>query len=482
MMTRRHFGLGTAALILARPAFAGEVWPVWADRLRRRLDKMAVELTAKLKPWQGPALTLRPDGTDTKAIQAAIDQVAAKGGGTVLLADGDFVSGTIDLRSHVRLKIERGARLLASLDLADYPDRVARRPTVMDSNMHMNQSLIFAEGCENIALVGEGTIDGRGTQDHFPGQEGSGATPGRPFLIRVIDCKKIHVQGLTLRDSACWLQDYLNCDELLIEDLTVDNQANVNNDGCDIDGCRDVIVRNCLINAEDDALCFKLASERPTERVLVEKCRIYSTCNALKLGTDTQSLCRDVLVRDVELGGPDPSMPSLRRRRALSAISWESVDGGIAEDAVFTRIRIVRTDTPLFLRLGDRGRVMPDQPRPPPGEIRRLVFDGVTGGDNGAHGSYFTGLPDHPIRDIALRKVDLSVGGTSVPANDQAKIPEMAAQYPDAPMVKGPLPAYGLWARHLENLTLSAVRFAPDAPDPRPMVQADFDVRGLRRD
>ena len=476
MMTRRQFGIGTAALMMARPGRAAD----WPTELRRRLEAMAAKLTKRVKPWRGPALVVRPNGRDGAAIQAAIESVASAGGGTVLLAEGDYVSGTIDLRSHVRLEIAKDSRLLASLDLADFPARVARRPTVMDSNMHMNQSLIFAEGCENIALAGEGIIDGRG--DHFPGAEGSHDTPGRPFLIRVLDCQDVHVSGLTLRDAACWLQDYLNCDRLLIEGLTVDNQANFNNDGCDIDGCRDVIVRNCLINAEDDGLCFKQASERPTERVLVENCRIYSTCNALKLGTDTQSSCRDVLVRHVELGGPDESMRAVRRRRALSAISWESVDGGTSEDALFTDIRIVRTDTPLFLRLGDRGRVMPDQPRPPAGVIRRLVFDRLTGEDNGAHGSYFMGLPDHPIRDIVLRHVDLAVGGTAEPARDQTTIAEMPDQYPDAPMVKGALPAYGLWARHMDGLSLEKVRFRPDQPDPRPMIKADFDVRGLRRD
>ena len=488
--TRRQFLAGAAALYPASLLAAPVPWPAWADELRHRLDLMAAELTASAKPWQGPALTVRPEdfghrpGQDlsTKAIQAAIEAAAEKGGGTVLLSQGDYVSGTLDLRSNVQLRIGAGARLLASLSLADYPDRVAKRPTVMDSNMGMNQSLIFAEGCENIALAGEGTIDGRGTQDHFSSPEGSGHTPGRPFLIRIIDCRRVHVQGLTLRDSACWMQDYLNCDELLIEDLTVDNQANFNNDGCDIDGCRNVVVRNCLINSEDDGLCFKLASERPTERVLVENCRLYSTCNPLKLGTDSQSLFRDVLVRNVELGGPDETMRTLRRRHADSGISWEIVDGGRAENVLCTGIHIVRADTPFFLRLADRGRVRPEEARPSAGTLSRIVFDGVTGQDNGSRGSYFMGLPGHPIRDVALRAVDLAVGAAETAPPHEAKIPEMGDVYPDARMIKGPVPAYGLWARHVDGLTLRDVRFTPSAHESRPMILADFDVRGFRAD
>ncbi len=129
----------------------------WVPKLRADLEAMAKMLTATLKPWSGPKRIFAPEAyghrgsTDvlaTRAIQAAIDAAGKAGGGTVLLARGDYVSGTIVLRSNVRLEVAKGARLLASLDLKDYPEHVPQRPTVMDSNMGMNQSLIFAEACE----------------------------------------------------------------------------------------------------------------------------------------------------------------------------------------------------------------------------------------------------------------------------------------------------------------------------------------------
>jgi hypothetical protein len=490
-LTRRQFGfrLGAAGLVVANPVLACETgtWPAWADLLRRRLEKMAVQLTARAAPWQGAALVLTPEDyghrpespSATSAIQAAIDAAVSRGGGTVRLAQGDYVSGTIELRSHVRLEIAAGARLLASTDLREYPAHIARRPTVMDSNMGMNQSLIFAEGCDDIALAGEGTIDGRGGRENFPGEETISGTPGRPFLIRLIDCQRVHVQGLTLQNSPCWMQNYLHCVDLLIEGLTVENQANVNNDGCDIDGCRNVVVRNCTINAEDDGLCFKGAALRPTERVLVENCHIYSSCNALKLGTDSQSLFRDVLVRNVELGGPAEEMRALQRRKADSAISWEIVDGGRAENILCTGVRILRAASPLFLRLGDRGRVRPGQGHPPPGTLRRIVFDGLSGDENGARGSYFIGLPGHPIEDVALRNVALSVGSIAQSPPDQTTIPEMTADYPDAHMIKEAVPAYGLWVRHLDGLTLDNVTFSITSPDPRPMLLTDLNTRNI---
>lgn len=438
---------------------------------------MARELTARLQPWKGPSLVLEPEGfghrpgaaVSTQAIQAAIDAVAQRGGGTVRLAHGDYVSGTLDLRSNIRFEVARGARLLASLNLADYSPRQAARLTVMDSNMGVTQSLIFAQGCRNISLCGEGMIDGRGSKEHFPGAETIGATPGRPFLIRVLDCRQVHIRDLHLKDAACWMQNYLNCEDLLIEHLTVDNEANFNNDGLDIDGCRRVIVRHCFINAEDDALCFKGASQRPTEQVLIENCRLYSSCNGLKFGTDSQGDFRRVLARNLEVGGSGPQMRALIRRKSDSGISWEVVDGGTVEDILATDIRIVRAESPLFLRLGDRGRVRPEDPKPAPGRMRRIVFQNITGDDNGSRGSYFLGLPERPIEDVLLQDVKLPVSATHEAVPDEKDIGEMRAEYPDAHMLGKVAPAHGLWSRHVRNLTLLRATFVPDSSDPRPM-------------
>ncbi len=494
-LSRRRFSaamlalgcVGAAGRHAAAVASCGDSFPAWAAQLGSDLEAMAVRLRAHLKPWSGPDRLARPEEFGyasgqplaTQAIQAAIDVLARQGGGTVLLAQGTYVSGTLDLRSHIRLKVERDARLVTSLDLKDYPARIARRPTVMDSNMGMNQSLIFAEGCTNIALCGTGTIDGRGTKANFPGLETIGATPGRPFLIRVIDCRQVDVRDLILKDAPCWMQNYLNCDDLLIENLRVQNQSNFNNDGCDIDGCRRVIVRNCLINSEDDGLCFKGAAQRPTQDVLVENCRIYSTSNAVKLGTDSQSVFRNVLLRKLQLGGPAEDMPVINRRRAESGISWEIVDGGTAENIYARDIEIARADSPLFLRLGDRGRVRPEQVRPMPGTLRRIVYDRISGADNGARGSYFMGLPDQHIAEVALRDVSLQVGATAKPVPAQQGIPEMRDAYPDAHMIADAVPAYGLWVRHLDGLSLTRVRFTARGQDARPMILADLDTTNV---
>ena len=126
----------------------------WELKLRESLQDMEVTLTSTLKPWRVPDRVFRiadygaiGDGNtiNTLSIQRAIDECSKAGGGVVLIDKGKYVTGTIDFKSGVMLEISADAKLLGSLDLADYPDRITKRPTVMDSNMNLTQSLIYAE-------------------------------------------------------------------------------------------------------------------------------------------------------------------------------------------------------------------------------------------------------------------------------------------------------------------------------------------------
>ena len=457
--------------------------PCWYAPLRRDLEAMAEDLTASLTPWQGSDAVFTPEqfgyagGMATAAIQAAIDR-AAEHGGTVLLEKGDYVSGTIVLRSHVRLMVAEGARLLASTHLADFPEHHAKRLTVQDTSMGMHQSLIFAEGCEHIGLCGGGVIDGRGVPVNFPGEETAQGTPGRPFLIRMIDCRDVHVCDITLKDSPCWMQDYLHCERLLVERIQVYNHANYNNDGIDIDGCRDVIVRGCRIHSGDDACCFKGASQKPLERVLVEDCELYSACNAFKVGTDTQGDFRRVLVRNCRIGGLENDPSGLKHPCSDSGISLEMVDGGTLEDFLLTDLTITRAWSPLFMRLENRGRVKPGDPVPPVGTMRRLAITHVKGADCGPRGSYFIGIPEKAIEDVLLHDIHVAQHASLKPVLQEGAVDELRGVYPDAHMIDplGDAPAYGLWARHIHGLTISDYHVSPDRPEGRPEYVLNTDV------
>ncbi len=450
--------------------------PQWCEEMKKSLLAMAGGLEKRECRWTGAETRFRPEDygyepgiVGTRAIQQAID-AAAENGGIVCLENGEYLSGTLVLRSGVCLYIGPGACLKASTDLRDFPEMHAKRLTVQDTSMGMHQSLIFAEDCEHVALCGEGVLDGQGSPDNFPGEETAQGTPGRPFMIRMIDCRDVLVSGLTMKNSPCWMQNYLNCDRLTISSLTVRNHANYNNDGMDIDGCRDVLIRHCRVTSGDDALCFKGASMRALERVLVEDCDFYSACNAVKVGTDTQGDFRDVLIRRCRIGGLAEDPSGLKHACADSGVSLESEDGGTVERFWLEDIEMTRVWSPFFLRLENRGRVRPGDPAPGPGAIRQVLFEHIRGTGNGPRGSYILGIPEARIRDILFRDIELRQKPYTGEVRPAVEYPEFTGLYPDAHMIDGfgPAPAYGLWVRHADGIVLDRYRIIPEGKDTRP--------------
>lgn len=450
--------------------------PIWCEELRKDLRKMAAELTAALTGFKDGGNALTPEelgyrgGKATAFIQQAIDRVSRMGGGRVVLADGDYLSGTLVFASNVCLEIRKGARLLASADLADYPDHVPARYTVMDSHMKVTQSLIYAEGCANIGICGEGTIDGQGTRENFPGDETACETPGRPFLMRFIDCRGIHNRGVLITRPACWTQNYLNCEDVLLEELRVESQSNYNNDGFDIDGCRRVIIRGCRVSSGDDGLCFKGCAMRETGSILVENCEFLSSCNGIKIGTDTQGDFRNIYVRNCVTGGVSEDMPRIKHAGADSGISVEGLDGGTVERIWMENCRVVRAFSPFFMRIDKRGRLRPGDPAPGLSQIRQILLENMTGEDNGPRGSYFIGIPEQSVGDVVLKDIRLSQKGSRGPVLTPEEIPELYGVYPDAHMIDdlGDAPAYGLWTRHADKVTLIGYEVTPAGADPRP--------------
>lgn len=461
------------------PLFADDA-PSWEAPLRAKLERMADDLNRNLKPWPVPKLTVDvdklgaiPDGVtvNTTAIQKAIDGCSAKGGGVVRFPKGDYVTGTIVLKSGVMIEVAKDARILASTNLADFPDHIAKRPTVMESNMKMKHSLIFAEGVERIGFRGPGTIDFRGSRINFPGKQTVGETPGRPFGMRIIDCKNIVVENITLTDSACWMQNYLNCENLIFQGMKVDNHANFNNDGIDIDGCRRVIVRDCFINSEDDGFCIKGASLRPTEDMLVENSTFYSTCNAFKIGTDTQGDFRRIYARNLKLGGIPKDMRTSAGNQASTGITLATVDGGTVEDILISNVTIERSRCPIFLRIGERSRLLPGMPKAPAGPLRRILIEDVSGNGNFRQGSFISGLAKSNtfIEEVTIRRMKLTMEGGGTSEMIQLPVNDNPGSYPDAHQfsVKG-LPAHGFYIRTAKRIRFEDIAITPANPDARP--------------
>ncbi len=153
----------------------------------------------------------------TEAVQNAIDRCTANGGGTVMVPTGNYKIGSIFLKSNVTLQLENGATLFGSTDIKDYTpvvsDYVSLRtgvPTIQ---------LIYADNVSNVAITGQGTIDGRGKA--FPKLSWNDEGLTRPHLLRFIRSNDVTVTGITLKNSGCWMQHYLACDRVKIDGITV---------------------------------------------------------------------------------------------------------------------------------------------------------------------------------------------------------------------------------------------------------------------
>ncbi len=421
-----------------------------------------------------------PDGrtVNTAAIQRAIDEISAAGGGSLRIPPGRWVTGGLVLRDGVALVLEDGAVLLGSTSLEDYPPHAPAYRSYSDT--YVRHALIYAEKAQDIALVGRGTIDGQGGHPAFARAPDSDdpAYLRRPYLIRFVSCRKVRVEGLTLRDPPMWTQHYLDCDDVVLRDLTVEGHCNLNNDMLDIDGCRNVRVTGCTGDTGDDAITLKSTGPRPCEGVTISDCVVSSHCNGLKLGTETTGGFRHIAATNVVIRPSRFPVRFYGHPRGSGGIALQMVDGGMLEDVVISNVAIEGTESPIFIRLGNRARPhVSDAPPPGMGRMRNVVISNVIATGASRLGSAITGLPGHSIENLTLRDILISTRGGGTAADAGRRIPEKPAGYPECTMF-GTLPAAGLYIRHVAGLTMDNLRVVTEEPDARPGLILE-DVRDL---
>lgn len=236
---------------------------------------------------KGDARTL-----NTKAIQNAIDKAFRSGGGTVVISNGTYLSGTIFLRSNVTLRIEAGATLLGSPNITDYKEL-----TWGHNRDRQPYHLIVSDSAENVTIEGAGTIDGNGEsfwQDYEKDAAGNMIVPRwlKPKdkkvspLIEITRSRNITVRDVTIKTGGGWNLHLFDCDVAKVRGVNIINSLySPNSDGIDITGCNDVIVSDCYIKTCDDAVCLKTtADSRECHRITVTNCIIETLCVGLKMG------------------------------------------------------------------------------------------------------------------------------------------------------------------------------------------------------
>ncbi len=413
---------------------------------------------------------------NTSYIQKAIDQCTSDGGGRVVIGPGTFLTGTVVMGNNVELHVSKGAVMLGSTNILDYPDMVTGYRFYGDE--WVKQSLIFGANLDNISLTGEGVIDGQGAVFQASTKVKPDRYMNRPFLIRFTECTNVEVKGITLRNSAMWMQHYLACDKVVIDGIKVYNHCNKNNDMIDIDGCKDVVITNCVGDTDDDALTLKSTSPRPCENIAISNCILSSHCNAIKLGTESTGGFKNITItnctvtpsekRDVIYGIPD----------GVSGISLEVVDGGTMDGIHISDVVMEGPEVPLFIRLGDRARPhMEGLSAPSPGTVKNISIENIKAINVGLTGCSVTGIEGFPVRNVSLRNLTMTLPGGVSDNGEEWVVPELKEEYPESTMF-GLLPASVLYMRHVEHISLSGFRINFQEPDERVHLVAE-DVNDL---
>jgi hypothetical protein len=420
-----------------------------------------------------------PDGTTicTSAIQSAINDCANSGGGRVVIPSGKYLSGTILLKSNVEIHFEHSSTLLGSPNGEDYPTQpVPRYRSFRDERGF--RSLIYAEGQSNIALTGSGTIDGQG-KNHpmIKGQDDE----NRPKNIMFVSCQNIKVEGLHLTNSAFWNQHYLDCEDVIVRNISVYNHCNYNNDAIDIDGCRRFVLSDCILDSDDDGITIKSTGTAPSEDIVITNCIVSSFCNAIKAGTESTGGFRNITISNCVV---KPSISQIAPhfntpRIGITGISLMVVDGGTMEGIAVNNITIYGTMAPLYVRLGNRARQhTPDAPKPLVGKVRNISISNVVAYGAGSWGSSLTGIPENPVKNISLNNIQLYMSGGIKRGDFNETVEEAERKYPQ-PSVWGNLPASGLYIRHAEDISIDNLVLGVEDPDERVPIVAD-DVSNLR--
>jgi len=358
------------------------------------------------------------------ALQQAIDACGKAGGGTVYVPPGDYTSGQLHLRSGVRLYLEAGATIFASLNGREF-------------DSEKTAALIYGEDLHNIALEGRGTLDGQASYEWRPNNftdfyimpnqrlmeaagkplmrsfpAGMGKETVYPRLVLLLRCEDVRITGLKFLRSRSWTINPYACKRLTMDGVYIysSQKEAVWADGIDPDGCQDVRISNSTVETGDDALVFYSADiwgpALPTENVTVTNCRLSSASSAIKFCDGNSNAVRRVAINNVVITNSN---------RGLAFMVF---DGGIVEDVTISDVLIEtrRFDwfwwgdgDPIHFNIKRRSEVdgAKRENEPKAGVIRNVSIRNVIAHGTGT--SAINGHPDSWLDGIHLENIQLFV-------------------------------------------------------------------------
>ncbi len=403
----------------------------------------------------------------TQSLQAAIDTCSADGGGTVLVAGGRYLTGTLRLRSNVCVRVEAGAAIVGSTRIDDYATDTDR--TMYRGEPYMDRCLIFAKDATNIAIEGQGVIDGQGKS--FPERGDPGRN--RPKLIRLLNCSRIRIRDICLQAPASWTTEIRYCSDIAVDGITIFSRANSNGDGLDFDGCTKVRVCNSTFDASDDSICLQTSlPEKPCRDVVVSNCSFSSRWAGIRIGLLSRGDFENVLVTNCTF-----------RDHADSGLKIQMNEGAEMRNMVFSNLAMKNVPRPVFLTFCQKAAWV-DAPRelPPMRRVSGMVFSNIvvdSGDISGAAaktcGFQITGMPGYPVEGLVFSDIRATFPGGGTAEDAGTVLAELTPEnlgnrWPEYGGFRGTVPAFGFYARHVKDLTLRNVSLVTKEQDARPPV------------
>lgn len=369
------------------------------------------------------------DCTDafTKAIKACHEA----GGGRVVVPEGKFSSGAIHLKSNVNLYVSKGAKILFSRDPNKYLPQVYTRFEAVEL---MNYSpLIYAYEQENIAITGEGELNGQADDDHWWYWKGKWGHAGvnrearehqqkpanerlkkmaeegvpvserifgegdylRPSFVQPYKCKNVLIEGITIKDSPMWVLHPVLSENVTIRNVKVISHG-PNSDGCDPESSKDVLIEGCVFDTGDDCIAIKSGRDHdgrrvnvPSENIIVRKCVMKDGHGGVVIGSEISGNVRNVFAEDCEMNSPylDRALrlkSNSRRGGVIENVFMRNVTIGAVDEAVVHVYMFYANET------GDNHPL-----------VRNIQVKNVTS-KKSQYGIYIEAEEDYPVEDILI--------------------------------------------------------------------------------
>lgn len=420
-----------AACLIGMSAMAG-VWEDDYPALEKSIQQVQLK-DAEFPITKYGAKTTASAKANQKAINNAIKACNKAGGGKVVVPEGTWNTGAITLLSNVNLHIEKGATLLFAFDLNLYPVVETRWEGLGCYNI---SPLIYANGQHDIAITGEGTIDGGSSTDawwfwqsskpRFGWTEGrysmlksraelqemsengtpiekrvfTKKNPMRPQSVNFMRCERVLIEGVTLLRSPFWVMHPVLCTDVTVRGVRVDNEG-PNGDGCDPESCNRVLIENCVFHTGDDCIAIKSGRNRdgrtwnvPCQNIIVRNCKMEDGHGGIVVGSEISGGYKNLFVENCQM-----SSPNLDR---VVRIKTNTCRGGIIENIYVRNVEVGEcAEAVLKINLiyepnekAERGHIP---------TVRNVYLENVNC-KKSKYGAYIAGLDDQTqVNDIYVK-------------------------------------------------------------------------------